>query len=270
MSCLNNHPAEPRLDYTMFLEMPPPPSPLVGARCLRSLYTVLDTNRRDTGDRQPMLELQQVFFSCPRLQSLSLTIIVPWPSCIPQLPAFGANFDPRGMATRFPPLRELELHGYSVSSAEWDMWRRGMDWQRLISLTLGMHSVGNFLTNMQDVTLNLQVLKIHTYAGEGHSWYTNVERALRSFDTLKELVLDGFVVSVEAIAQHSRLASLHMHMAEIPIAREQRATLSVEQLEYLNRKCPHIENLRLDLNRDGEWVGGLILFVYLGDITLTF
>ena len=223
---------------------------------MHSLRAVVTTHFTEHIAKEAVLELQRLIFNCPQLRLLSMTLILPlegfW-TCIPKSPPSSVAFDPEGMAS-FPPLRELRLDGYFVSSEEWHIWRKGLDWQKLTSLSLGRRPTGHFLDVMKDVVPNLRILKISIYDKGNPDMGIRVEKFLRSFETLEELVLDGFLVPVEAIAQHSKLMTLHMHIADALLA--QRATLSRAQLEYLNRKCPRIENLRLDFNRDSEWVGG--------------
>ena len=187
---------------------------------------------------------------------LSITVILPYGGCVRTGPTFRAQFGLKD-AANFPQLRELELNGYSMPLAEWDIWQKGLDWPKLTSLTLGRQLNGYFLNSLQNVVLNLRVLKISAYAEEALRCLINVESVLRSFKTLEELVLDGFMVSVEAIARHSKLMSLHMHKAENPREGESRPTLSAADVEYLSKICPYIESLQLDFNRDGEWVSAL-------------
>jgi hypothetical protein len=68
---------------------------------------------------------------------------------------------------------------------------------------------------------------------------------------------------IKDVALHTQLTTLSLHVNEWGRFRQEKATLSCEDLEYLDAQCPNLQMLTLDINPDNEeWVRQNIPAIY--------
>jgi len=222
-----------------------------------------------------MLGLQELFFACPNLKSFSLAVHGNYGGCVRVVPRHPMvkSFELSGKET-FPPLQYLSLDGYPMEHGEWMRWREGLNWSNLASLSLGprpdldrmTRSGSNAhaeslqllkrLTSSGVHAKSLRRFELRNWAGEGRESCSVLKRFLASFETLEQLTVKGHFVPVRAVCNHTGLRRLCLHAIELPRgAAVARPTLGVAELSELDARCPHLEELELDIHRDSNgWV----------------
>ncbi|KAI0426861.1 hypothetical protein F5Y09DRAFT_317862 [Xylaria sp. FL1042] len=217
------------------------------------------------GPNRDMLGLQKLLFACPNLKSFSLYEIGGYGGCVISMPRYERiySFQLSGDET-FPPLEELSLSGYYVREAEREHWRNNFQWSKLRSLSLGPKYTAKFLQVAAGYAKSLQELTVEVYTDADRKYPEEynpdepdcppLEEFLTTFTSLESLTVRGYHPSLAPIGNHPGLKHLCLHSFE-PVADEAlpRPTLSVEQLQELDKSCPHLETLEIDLYRDGEW-----------------
>lgn len=81
-------------------------------------------------------------------------------------------------------------------------------------------------------------------------------RFLEAFNSLERLIVNGYYVSVGPIGRHSGLKDLCLHSFERNGDGDSslmRPTLDIEQLQELDKLCPDLETLEIDLYRNCGW-----------------
>ncbi|KAI0188000.1 hypothetical protein EV127DRAFT_368631 [Xylaria flabelliformis] len=212
------------------------------------------------GPNRRILGIQKLLFACPNLKSFSLEIVGGYGGCVRSVPRFQRvySFEFSGDET-FPPLEELSLSGYPFSGyrlgeAECENWQKKFQWSNLRSLTLGPRYTANFLNLAAGHAKSLRELKVQLYTDADRE--TNcppLEDFLKTFTSLESLTVKGYQLPIDPIANHPGLKNLCLHSFEPEYGDNTRPTLSVEQLQELDRSCALLETLELDLYRDGEW-----------------
>jgi hypothetical protein len=215
--------------------------------------------------------IQQLFFACPDLKSFSLSVSNNYGGCgRPPIhhsvtKTFQFASGNLNNAVAFPPLLEsLSLSGYDMDiEQEWPHWRDGLDWSRLKNLTLGPDprwaggpTMADLLRQFKGHATALRSLTVQTWEAEGHETCTPLESFVASFDTLEELTVRRHFVPVHKLARHKRLKRLCLHCIEVPRPEGTvRPTLGVEDLALLDKSCPELETLEIDISRDasGKW-----------------
>ncbi|KAL4899098.1 hypothetical protein BDW74DRAFT_184101 [Aspergillus multicolor] len=203
-----------------------------------------------------MLAAQKLFFACPNLRSFSLSLVGN-SGCMERVNWFPLVDSFRFMGTEvFPPLEKLALDGYYIRKLEWAYWRDGLDWSKLKALTLGPQDSFGLLGRLAGYATSLTTFKVYCYAGEDRAKdKKGLAKFLGSFDTLKMLDLKGYICVTSAIAHHRNLSTLCLHEDEPRWAgyRNQRRVLTVEELDLLDKQCPELRDLEVDIRRkDGE------------------
>ncbi|KAL4899097.1 hypothetical protein BDW74DRAFT_184100 [Aspergillus multicolor] len=174
-----------------------------------------------------------------------------------------------GLGLVFPPLEELSLDGYRMDDAEWAYWRDGLEWTRLRSLSVGPQSTFGLYEQTLCGTLGqfagfataLTTLRVHSFAGldEGGlgGWREGLARLLEAFASLEVLELVGYWPSrAGAICRHRGLKEFTMHVDEMPLKGRERGVFSAEDFVILDRACPELRALEVDVERDGGGGGG--------------
>ncbi|KAK4110326.1 hypothetical protein N656DRAFT_830942 [Canariomyces notabilis] len=212
--------------------------------------------------------IQQLFFACPDLKSFSLSVSNDYGGCVRPYIHHSVTktfqFASANNHLPFPPLESLSLSGYDMDTEqEWPHWRDGLDWSQVKTLTLGPNprwaggpTMADLLRQFKAHATALRSLTVQTWAAEGHETCHPLESFLASFDTLEELTVKRHFVPVQKLARHERLKRLCLHCIEVPRPDGAgRPTFGVEELVLLDKSCPELEELEIDISRDasGEW-----------------
>ncbi|KAH8697537.1 hypothetical protein BGW36DRAFT_461495 [Talaromyces proteolyticus] len=223
--------------------------------CISTLHATVNPFKEQDGPNRHILHLQKLFFKCPNMRSFSLCVHGNYGGCVLNFPSFDTirTFQLAGYEN-FPLIEELSLDAYAMEDDEWIHWKDRFSWSKLKSLTLGPSDPCNLLDRMAGYATSLRTLKVLGYAEEGNSDCKSVERFLFSFDSLETLELNGYLCSVNAVAQHKNISDLCLHMAEYSEKEIQRRVLTTAELKHLDKHCPKMESLSIDVERsNNEW-----------------
>ncbi|KAI1118774.1 hypothetical protein F5Y14DRAFT_397601 [Nemania sp. NC0429] len=208
-----------------------------------------------SGPNRDILGLQKLLFACPNLTSFSLGIRGGYGGCVRRIPRFSNihSFQFAGDET-FPPLQELSLSGYRLSEEEWEHWQKGLRWSKLTSLALGPTYMADFLKLAAGYANCLQNLEVKVYTDDDRKiTCPPLEHFLTTFTSLESLIVRGYRLPISLIGRHSGLRDLCLHTFERGKEGYVRPTLDIEQLQELDKACPNLETLEIDLYRDGVW-----------------
>ncbi|KAI1304808.1 hypothetical protein F5Y03DRAFT_168858 [Xylaria venustula] len=207
------------------------------------------------GQNRDILGVQKLLFFCPNLTSFSLKVRRNYGGCVISIPLYKNlyTFQLSGDET-FPPLEKLSLDGYLPDKGEWEYWHNDFQWSKLRSLTLGPQRSSDFLNIAAGYATSLQELTIQIYSegGRNHDC-APLEEFLNTFTSLETLTVKGYYVPLRLVQHHSGLKHLCLHLFEPVYMDTPRPAFSVEQLQELDKSCPDLETLEIDLYRDGEW-----------------
>ncbi|KAL2820114.1 hypothetical protein BJX63DRAFT_338614 [Aspergillus granulosus] len=218
--------------------------------CVTNLKVSVSPFDESDGENRRVLAVQKLLFNCPNVRSLALTIRWKYGGCIVSSPRYPITTSFRLTGTEtFPPIEDLSLNGYRMGDDEWAHWRDRFDWSKLSSLTLGPQNTLGILGRLAGYATSLTTLKTCSYAGDRSEDRAGLSSFLSSFDTLKALELKGFICSIDAIAQHKNLETLCLHEDESSRAGKPRTVLTAEELDYLDRECPDLRILKVDITR---------------------
>ncbi|CAL5870905.1 uncharacterized protein PFLUO_LOCUS5146 [Penicillium psychrofluorescens] len=95
-------------------------------------------------------------------------------------------------------------------------------------------------------------LQSFTYLSACSHSQARLSQFLASFNTLKSLEVSKTFCFIKDVALHTELTTLSLHVNEWSRFHQSKATLSCEDLEFLDAQCPHLEILALDINPDNE------------------
>lgn len=209
------------------------------------------------GPNQDILGLQKLLFACPNLTSFSLSITGGYGGCMRTIPRFRNVYSFQFSGDEiFPPLEELSLSGHRLSEEEWEHWRKGLQWSKLRSLALGPRYMADFLKLAAGYANSLRNLEVQVYTDgdvNGKTHCPPLQHFLTTFTSLESLIVRGYHVPLGPIGHHSGLRDLCLHSFELVKEGYLRPTLDVEQLQELDKMCPDLQTLEIDLYRDGEW-----------------
>lgn len=222
-----------------------------------ALAATVNPYDRTNGPNRRVLGVQKLLFACPALLSFSLEFApdlssdMGIPEVVPTL-----SFSLANTKATFPPLEELSLIGYQMSQDEAEHWKKKFQWSSLKSLTLGPPNMVAFLSQTTGCALSLKTLEVKRWLDEEtRSDCPSLQCFLMAFTTLESLVVKGYHVPLEAVANHRSLKCLCIHSFE-PVHSVStaylRPTYGVEQLKELDERCPHLEELELDSNSREE------------------
>ena len=228
---------------------------------LRSLYLGIGSRALDTDKTSPLLtHLQTQIMDSKNLTKL--TIKVGRGGCVMY------NVDPKFSkpeGKKFPPLEELSLEAFPLSTANVDYWVTAMDWSRLRSLELrDIRKPTYFLDTMLDSAgglPGLETIRIEL----PYFYYSNSRADEEAFENtflrfLSEPRLNGLsTVGIEGEdpspylqtileTQGATLRTLHLHSPERPDD-PQREMLSVQELRAIGLQAPNLEELAVDINK---------------------
>ncbi|KAL3455042.1 hypothetical protein BJX64DRAFT_282363 [Aspergillus heterothallicus] len=250
---INTHPRQPELILIIQDggKKPLSKTPLPSVTNLTISVNPFDESK---GENTRVLAVQDLLFACPNLRSLSLAVYWKYGGCVYRMPRYPATTSFRFTGTEvFPPIEELTLNGYKMHDGEWPHWRERFDWSELSSLTLGPQDTSGILGRFAGYATSLRTLKVWRYQGERSEGREDLTAFLASFESLRELEVKGFICDVGAIAGHTGLERLCLHEDESAREGKQRRVLSVEDLEVLDRGCPRLRTLMVDIKRgDGQ------------------
>ncbi|KAJ6110596.1 hypothetical protein N7486_002831 [Penicillium sp. IBT 16267x] len=204
--------------------------------------------------KQQELVLSELFAAYPNLSSLSVSVnrrvigcrrgLIVSTTRLQPLTSFG-DWD-------FPPLQNLSLSGYFFREhTEISIWRERFPWEGLQSLSLGPRKNENFLEQLGGRLQFLTRFKNTANCNETPSSNLELNLFLSSFHGLESLILEGYEPTLEVVTHHPNLKHLCLHAIESPDREGQ--TLSTKELEILDRSCPEITTLEIDVNPESAW-----------------
>ncbi|CAJ2503513.1 Uu.00g109070.m01.CDS01 [Anthostomella pinea] len=218
--------------------------------------------------------LKKVLLSCPNLRILGINMWQPENTCIEEHPP--AEYCGLGFVDgeRPPPLEELKILdypfgkqdidgpenpvpyrlkesqiGYPIAGYEQDYWADNFDWSQLKRLRIGDMQLALRMAH------KLTALREVAFIGESppesmKEFFPQVPAALESIS-----VQNLACIGAEEITRHgATLRKLRLHEVEgwrSPKRREN--IIDVESLRAIRDHCPFIEDLTLDIPRDGDW-----------------
>jgi hypothetical protein len=229
--------------------------------CITDLQISLNPFDQHNAENHCIPAAQRLIFNSANLRSLSLTLWWRYGGCVVSLPQYPVttSFQFTGNEV-FPPIEELSLDGYGnrMRDDEWAHWRDRFDWSKLRSLTLGPQDASGVLDRFAGYATALTSLEVRAYVGERSENRTGLEALLCAFGSLRTLKLEGYICSVEAVAQHKGLEELWLHEDESASAAKERRVLTADDLEYLDKECPRLKTLKVDIKRgDDELVSSV-------------
>ncbi|KAI1423349.1 hypothetical protein F5Y12DRAFT_757987 [Xylaria sp. FL1777] len=225
-----------------------------------ALGAVVNPFRASKGPNLDILDIQKLLFACPNLTSFSLGVTGNYGGCVRSRPHAGTvySFEFSGDET-FPPLEELSLSGYRLDEDEWEYWQEKYPWSKLRALTLGPRYQANFLNLAAGYIKSLRNLTVQVYTDADLKIKCSpLKNFLWTFTSLESLIVKGYYLTPGPIGNHPGLKHLCLHSFEPMKEGITRLTLDVEQLQELDKNCPYLETLEIDLNRDGEWPEDLL------------
>jgi hypothetical protein len=219
---------------------------------VRSLkeYASFTSGSRGSGKS---LALDEWFDAFPNLRNLSLKIDRMPSGCIMghSTGLTVAEYEP-SPGQPVPALESLSLSGYHIEEGELPSWREKISWSTLKSLKLGPQTNRRIFEVIPGDYLFLKTFKISTL-NKNRIDNSELNTFLLSFDTLENITAKGYTPSLQAIGNHSHLKHLCLHQIEIPNHRRQ--FLKVKYLDELDRVCPKLQSLELDISQiKGKWV----------------
>lgn len=231
---------------------------------VQKLHTRLDAHARAPRERpeaersevrawKPQrLALHEVFKAFPNLEELSISVNRLQGGCV-------MDFSPSptrilGLIlpedATFPPLKCLSLSGYPVKGDEAALWRDKFPWNGLHSLSLGVQSSPGVLQLATGMVVNLKEFRITSYNHLSSS--AELDAFLCSIDSLESLTAKGAVPSLTSVFRQSNLKHVCLHEIEKPD--RERQTLDAKQIRELDRHCPKLTTIEIDLDPNGTWV----------------
>lgn len=253
MTSIDEHPQKPELHLLAGDGEKP---------CVRSLPSVtlirvLWDTKSDINGQSPPLQTDNFLnyiTSCPNLKSCS------WAATHPKelIGRTTDDFEGSSIHKPFPFLKHLALYQYYIGSQMWHGWQDHFNWSSLSSLEIGQ---GLFAPeNLEVMTGHLNNLKSLRVTGsdiQNEELCGSLENFLVAFGTLVDLEILNCFVPVHAIARHSRLVNLRVHISDTWNCQDSRTVFENVDLISLDTLCPQLENLELDIERDtqkDDWV----------------
>ncbi|KAI1086188.1 hypothetical protein F5B19DRAFT_487680 [Rostrohypoxylon terebratum] len=210
--------------------------------------------------------LKCVLLSCPNLRKLGLNICL-YHTAFPPLKYCGFGF----VDGEHPPaLEELELEaypfgiptpdpsrpntstvnstGYPLKIDETDYWKSQFDWSQLRKLTI---RDADFAMQIMPQLTSLEAIGGFSNSGSAviRSAFDLVPSSLSSIDVPK--IAD---IGLKNLLRHgSTLRSLTIHQDEDHEGKWRQEAIDSETLIKIRDQCPHIEELSLDISRNGAW-----------------
>lgn len=209
--------------------------------------------------------LKKLLLSCPNLRKLSLNIDLPRQGCV--MHHLPNQYCGLGLTNgeRPPPLEELQICnypwgrnsggslglysvGYPEAGLEMDYWANTFDWSRLCRLDTSVmfaHTLMRKLTALKHVRF-------------ARSWNPNRESTQQFFEqvpsTLESICIPTLgCVGITAIARHGLgLRKLEIHQEELSYGKWKDGLITDQDLAALRDALPHLEELAIDVDRDGD------------------
>ena len=230
---------------------------------LRSLHLGIAPDALATAKTSPLLtHIQTQIMDSKNLTKLTIKIGSMGCVLFTADPKFSK---PRGK--KFPPLEDLSLEAFPLSTANVDYWMAAMDWSRLRSLELLATWEPTYFL---DATLNsaeglpgLETIRIEL--PYPHYFDTGAER--RAFEDtflrflsaprangLSTVGMEGeYHPYLSAVLEKhgATLRSLHLHRPERS-GDPQREMLSVPELRAIGLQAPNLEEIAVDINKVNE------------------
>ena len=230
---------------------------LEGNSQLHSLH-VQETYRGAKDCLEITQPLKKILLSCPNLRSLTLNIAMPQGGCV----RYSSPTEYCGIGfvngERPPALERLllihcplgtpSMPGYPGIGAEADYWAEVFDWSRLKYLQISNALIA--LTLMPKLTALEEVEIAESW------WPEKVAQFCQEVQpTLKRIsVQNKDCITMEGVLRHgATLRGLQVHQNEFWQDKWSEGCISDESLIRIRDSCPLIEELRLNVNRRGEW-----------------
>ena len=227
---------------------------------LRSLYLAIAPDALATAKASPLLtHIQTQIMDSKNLAKL--TIKLGSMGCVLYIvdPKFSK---PKGK--KFPPLEDLTLEAFPLSTANVDYWMMAMDWSRLRNLELRATQEPVYFLN---ATLNsakglpgLETIRIKL----PHPYYSDTRANAEAFKStflrflsaprtngLSTVGMEGEYwpyLSTVLEKQGATLRSLYLHSPERS-GDPQREMLSVPELRAIGLQAPNLEEVAVDINK---------------------
>ena len=209
----------------------------------------IDARTHYAGERDCLNGIQYLALSSTNLSSLALNVT--YQGCVAKRRTIGDMRFRNG--ERLPSLRRISVDGAEPHES----WAKGIPWDALEDVYFStfpdiLHTVVEEMQSLRSVKLKVT----------GH-WHTDEARLgrindflLRLPSPLEELDLEGLTVDnpVSTIIRFGgSLKRLRLHILEKKISGT-RQVLSAQRLEELCAACIRLEDLQIDINRNGKWV----------------
>lgn len=190
--------------------------------------------------------LKRLIISCKNLRVLKLNI-----DELPgeEPPCF--DFDD---GDQFPPLKELVLCGYSFTPANCVAWRHCMDWSQLRHLSFGTDYQSYFIQSFQDQLPNLRGFTTGIRANDSPD---ELDRFISRFKLLEELKIRNFTeenLSISLLTRPGRSLLTLDYLSQFVRVAKQPPVLTLEEIETLADRCPHLVSLVVGIELHREWV----------------
>ncbi|KAJ5620376.1 hypothetical protein N7510_004360 [Penicillium lagena] len=191
-----------------------------------------------------------LLLSCPNLKSFSVGKLFQDPP-IPEPASCDVEWASGDM---LPPIQSLSINGGQIGGPNWARWEDTICWPSLSSVSIGPLSM-HACAALNRLNGQARFLQSFTYLCACSHSQARLSQFLASFNTLKSLEVTKTFCFVKDVALHTQLTNLSLHVNEWSRFRQDKATLSCEDLEYLDAQCPNLQKLALDINPDNEeWV----------------
>ena len=258
------------------------PNSLRSSSLLRSLYLAIASHTLATTKTSPLLtHVQTQIMGSKNLTKL--TIKLSSMGCV--LYTVDPKFSkPRGK--RFPPLENLSLEAFPLSTANVDYWMMAMDWSRLRNLELRATWKPEYFLNAALSSAEgfpaLETIRIelpHPYYSDTRADREAFESAFLRFlsaprtNGLSTVGMEGeyhpYLSAVLEI-QGATLRSLHLHNPERSDD-PQREMLTVPELRAIGLQAPNLEEIAVDINKlNGSLVSTSLCHPLVGTLDLIF
>lgn len=159
---------------------------------------------------------------------------------------------------RFPPLVELKIYcnSYCFSIENWTAWFACMDWTRLCRLDFDTAYQAFFIRHFHGKLPALRAVKIGVHTVEE---VEELDGFLTALDQLEELHIHTFIFEPcfpkLALVRHGPCSLTHLGYLSATIIGSSRSYqfISAGQIDELNKQCPKLESLEIDLRFDQGW-----------------
>ncbi|KAM0544827.1 hypothetical protein ACHAPJ_011658 [Fusarium lateritium] len=211
--------------------------------------------------------LRRVLLSCPNLRRLSLNLTRSVRGCVPIEPpaeyvgiGFAADERPApleelsiisypwGFKARYPNSHGVNCVGYPGEGLEMDYWVNNFDWSRLTHLEDAEVTLAH--KAVRELTALKHIRFTWSQGPEDRDFFDSVPSALES------IYVPRFgSIGVNNLAQHAvSLRKLYLHQQQHHMDQWREGTISNDNLALICERFPQLQELGIDVKRDGnDW-----------------